>query len=73
MTTRDTKTYEGVLLEDLFALCSQFHWEHGDFPSSLASSDLGSRCPSDDLMAKAHTDDANAILLKKLLRILNKL
>jgi len=57
-------TYEGVLLEDFFALLRQFHRKHRNLPSPLASSDLCTSCSTNDLMAEANTDDADSIMFE---------
>jgi hypothetical protein len=66
-------TYKSVLLEDFFALLRQFHREHRNLPSSLASSDFRTSRPTNNLVAEAHTDNADAILLEELLGELDQL
>ena len=71
-TSRGETPYQCVLLEDFFALFGQLYWEHGHFPSSLASSNLDTSGAPNDLMSKADTNNANTILLKELFGKLNQ-
>lgn len=65
-------TYQTVLLEDLFALWGQVHLVHCRLPAVGIAADFDAHSPSDDLVAEADADEADAVLREHSRRILDQ-
>jgi hypothetical protein len=66
-------THQSILLEYFFAFGRQFNRQNSDLPPVIAPPDASAQRAPKDLVPKADTNDADAVLLQHFLRKLNKL